>query len=214
MTCDPFDDPAACVRTSGVDLLLAIAGEFGASDAAATQRLLDDFALPLFGAASDDAQAQAERLLRVMRDEHGFVAAAGDDPDHLLLPRVVQARRGHPLMLAVVACEIAQRAGIAAVVLSSPRRWFVGLQAEEHLLLLDTTLRGADQSPLEVRPHCRHELACCALTGLSLSYAATDQPELARHASWLKLTLPIADASRANARREIDGLDATRERWS
>jgi hypothetical protein len=99
-------------------------------------------------------------------------------------------------MLAIVARELAQRAGIAAAVLSSPKRWFVGLQADDHLLLLDASLLDGDHAPLEVRPNCRHELACCALTGLSRSYAAIGKPELARHASWLKLTLPIADASR------------------
>src|SRR6185312_646062 len=114
---------------------------------------------------------------------------------HLLLPRVVTSRRGHPLMLAIVARELAQRAGIAAAVFSSPTRWFVGLQADDHLLLLDASLTDADQAPLEVRPHCRHELACCALTGLSHSYASIGEPELARHASWLKRRLPIADAS-------------------
>jgi hypothetical protein len=212
MSCDPSDDRAACCGTSSVELLLAIAGEFGAGEAAATQRLLDDLALPLFGLAASDAQTQAQQLLRVMRHEHGFAAAGGDHPGHLLLPRVVVTRRGHPLMLAIVACELAQRAGITAGVFSSPRRWFVGLQADDHLLLLDASLADADQAPLEVRPHCRHELACCALTGLSRSYARSGQPELARHAAWLKLTLPIADASRAQVRREIDALDATERR--
>jgi hypothetical protein len=212
MSCDPLPDRTSCRQTSAVELLLAIAGEFGAKDAAATQRQLDDLALPLFGAAGDDAQAQAERLLRVMRDEHGFVAASGDQPGHLLLPRVVTSRRGHPLMLAVVGRELAQRAGIAAGVFSSPQRWFVGLQSDDHLLLLDASLADADQAPLEVRPHCRHELACCALTGLSRSYAAIGEPEPARHASWLKLTLPIADAARAQMRREIDAPDVTEER--
>jgi hypothetical protein len=212
MSCDPIDDRASCSRTSSIELLLAIAGELGVSDSAATQRQLDDLALPLFGAAGSDAQAQAEQLLRVMRHEHGFAAATGDDPGHLLLPRVIVTRRGHPLMLAIVARELAQRAGIAAAVFSSPTRWFVGLQADDHLLLLDASLVDADQAPLEVRPHCRHELACCALTGLSRSYARVGKPELARHAARLKLTLPVADASRAEVRREIDALDVTEER--
>jgi hypothetical protein len=212
MSRDPLADHASCQQTSAVELLLAIAGEFGVSNSAATQRLLDDLALPLFGAASHDAGAQAARLLRVMAHEHGFVAAAGDDPGHLLLPRVVVTRRGHPLMLAVVAREIAHRAGIAAGVFSSPKRWFVGLRADDHLLLLDASLLDADQAPLQVRPHCRHELACCALTGLNRSYAGRGEPELARHAAWLKRALPIADASRGDARREFDALDATEER--
>src|ERR1700710_1544546 len=102
MSCDPLADHASCQQTSAVELMLAIAGELGVSYSAATVRLLDDLALALFGAAGHDAQAQAEWLLRVMAHEHGFGSASGDDPGHLLLPRVVVTRRGHPLMLAIV----------------------------------------------------------------------------------------------------------------
>jgi hypothetical protein len=207
MSCDPFDDRASCARESGVELLLAIAGEFGPADAATTQRRLDDFALPLFGLADEDAGEQAAALLALMAVELRFVACAGDDPRQLLLPHVVDSRRGHPLMLAVVGREIARRAGVGAAVFSSPQRWFVGLQADEHLLLLDASLRDADQAPIQVRPHCRHELACCALTGLSRSFASHGRLDEARRAARRKLTLPIADGLRSQVRRELEALD-------
>jgi hypothetical protein len=212
MSCDPFDDRASCARESGVELLLAIAGEFGAADAAATQRLLDDFALALFGFADEDAGEQAAALLRLMTADLRFAACDGDEPEQLLLPAVVQSRRGHPLMLAVVGREIARRAGIGAAVFSSPRRWFVGLQADDHLLLLDASLRDAAQAPIQVRPHCRHELACCALTGLSRSFARRGRLDEARRAATRKLTLPIADGLRSQVRRELQALDRAQAR--
>jgi hypothetical protein len=205
MTCEPFADRAACSTTSSIDLQLAIAGEFGPEDAVATHGLLDDFALALFGMAGSEPHAQADRLMRLMARELHF-AVHGDDPEQLLLPRVVATRRGHPLMLAIVASELAQRAGIAVTVYSSPERWFVGFDAGDHVLLLDAALADSPQAPTQVRAHCRHELAYWTLTAISRGFVGRGQLVHARRATRLKLALPIGDALRAEVGRELDAL--------
>lgn len=207
MTRDPFADRAACSSTSCIDLQLAIAAAFGPEDAMATHELLDEFALALFGMASSDPEAQANSLLWLMAGQLRFTGHVSDDPEQQLLPRVVATRCGHPLMLAIVASELARRAGIAVTVYSSPDRWFVGFDAGDHVLLLDASLAHVPPAPSQVRAHCRHDLAYVTLSAISRGFAARGQLAHARRATRLKLALPIGDALRARVGRELDALD-------
>ena len=198
-------EPATAGATC-VDLQLAIAAQFGRGDAAATLHLLDDHARPLFGLADGAPEDQADRLLWLMCDDLRFEARDGGAPDDLLLPCVLRSRRAHPLMLAIVAHELAARAGIRTTVCSSPRRWYLSVPGGERVLLLDAGLGDGGDPPAEVLAHCRHEVAYCTLTGLSRSFSARGRLDDARRATRMKLTLPVADRLHADARRELDAL--------
>jgi len=204
----PFADLTRCPGVSCLDLQLAIAGEFGRADAVATHGLLDDHARALFDVADSRPDVQAKALLAVMTGDMRFRARSHGEPRDLLLPSVLQTRRGHPLTLAIVARELATRAGIRAGVYSSRTRWFIGLRTDEQLLLLllDTGLIEGSGRPAQVIGHCHHELAYCTLTGLGRSLADHGQLQAARRASRLKLALPIADDLRAEVQRELDAL--------
>lgn len=201
----PFADLLRRSCLSRLDLQLAIAGEFGRADAVATHGLLDDHARALFALPGRDPETQALALMRVMTSDLRFAARAGE-PGDLLLPQVLRTRRGHPLTLAIIACELALRAGIGAGVYSSQTRWFVGLRGERQLLLLDAALAGDDHAPAQVLAHCPHELAYCTLTGLSRGFADRDELPAARRAATLKLALPLGDGIRAEVQRELDAL--------
>ncbi|MGH2943650.1 MAG: transglutaminase family protein [Solirubrobacteraceae bacterium] len=89
-----------------------------------------------------------------------------------MLDRVLERRRGHPLLLAVVAVELARRAGVAARLYSTPARWFAGFGEPTALVELSTS-RAAIPSPDLVCRRCAHEVAFGALCGLRHSYAAS-----------------------------------------
>lgn len=204
MSATPFADLTGREDATCLDLQLAIAAEFARADTVATHGLLDDLARALFTVANSHPSAQAPALLRLMSRDLHFIAGDAGEPGDLLLPMVLQTRRGHPLMLAIVACELALRAGIPAAVYSSRTRWFIGLPTTEHLLLLDADLHHDVRPPAEVLAHCRHELAFCALTGLSRALHRRGQLQAARRATTLKLALPICAQLRAEVQRELN----------
>lgn len=208
----PFADVVARENTSGLDLQLAIAGEFGPADAVATHGLLDDHARALFGAAAAPPEEQANALGRLMTRDMGLRSRTGGGPEDLLLPRALQRGRGHPLTLAIVGQLLATRAGITTGVYSSRTSWFVGLQTGGQLLLLDASLRDDCGRPPQVLGHCRHDLAYCTLTGLSRSFAGDGQSLSARRATLLKLALPIADHLRVEVHRELAALERSEAR--
>src|SRR4051794_21511337 len=94
------------------ELLLALAAEFRPVDAEAADARLDELALPLFGLADGDKRVAAGRLANVLDADPGFDAdrtsVAG-----LWLDAVLEARAGHPLVLAAIAAEVGRRAGLA-----------------------------------------------------------------------------------------------------
>lgn len=208
----PFSDlVVAGEGASCLDLQLAIAGEFGPADAVVTQGLLDNRARALFGLAACGPEEQANALGTLLTREMGLRACIGADPGDLLLPGALQSGRGHPLMLAIIAQQLATRAGITTGVYSSRTRWFIGLKNNGQLLLLDAALDGSGRPP-HVLAHCRHDLAYCALTGLSRSFASSGQPLSARRATRLKLALPIGDHLRREVQRELDALEHSEAR--
>lgn len=206
MSCEPFVDLTRRPEASCLDLQLSIAGELGRADAVSVHAVLDDLARPLFDVAGSDLQARANALLGVMARDQGFGADEIGDHDDLLLPTVLQTRRGHPLMIAIIGCEVARRAGFASGVYSSRTRWFIGLEQSGRLLMLDAGLRDGSGRPAQVIAHCRHELAYCTLTGLSRSFADRGRLQSAVRATRLKLALPLGEQLQAQVRRDLDAL--------
>jgi regulator of sirC expression with transglutaminase-like and TPR domain len=166
------------------DLLLAMAAEFRAVDFAAADAALDELALPMFGAqARDAAETLAATLERFGADR---CSVAG-----LWLDCVLEARAGHPLMLAAIAAEAGRRAGISVHVFSSPGGWYAGLTDGERAWLVDATLAGRAAEAAQLRRHCAHELAFAALLGLSERWERAGEAQLAGRAALLRSRLPL-----------------------
>ena len=101
--------------------------EFGAVDGDAVRERLDDDSRALFGLGELSPLARADRLAAVMDRELGLAAEDTAGPVGLHFDEVVGRRCGHPAMLAAIGAELALRAGVAAGVYASPRRWFIGV---------------------------------------------------------------------------------------
>jgi regulator of sirC expression with transglutaminase-like and TPR domain len=171
------------------DLLLAIAGEFRDVDAALADERLDELARPLFGLA-DEPRAAASALARVLDRAPGFavrrLAVAG-----LWLDQVLEARAGHPLLLAAVAAETGRRAGLSVHVLSTATGWYAGVAGDERLWLVDTTMDGRRVDARRLRPHCAHEVAFATLLGLSERFEKAGDSRRAGRAALMREQLPL-----------------------
>jgi hypothetical protein len=202
-----FTDIADGPCSAADELLLSLAAEFWPVDAAATRTRLDDESRRLFGAAELAPADRAHRVGTVLEHELRIAPEPGADPELLRLDRLLDRRRGHPLIVAALGVELLRRAGIAASVCSSPTRWFVGIRDPHRTVLLDARLSGhADPCPSHVRRHCAHEVAFCALTGLAERFARAGARSPARLALALRLALPVDEAVRTALRRDLDAF--------
>ena len=114
------------------------------------------------------------------------------DPRAFLLDRVLARRQGHPALLAVVAHELARRAGLAVDVFSSPTGWYVGCDDCGRFALLALGGAAVDITPPGVRRHCAHEVAFAVLSGLQYSLCASGEHDAAAHVAALREHLPVA----------------------
>jgi hypothetical protein len=104
---------------------------------------------------------------------------------------VLEARTGHPLILAAIAAEAGRRAGLAVHVLSTSSGWYAGLADGERLWLIDTTMDGRRVDAWRLRRHCAHELAFAALLGLSERFERLGDTRGAGRAALLRQQLPL-----------------------
>jgi regulator of sirC expression with transglutaminase-like and TPR domain len=172
------------------DLMLALAAEFRDVDSDAADQRLDELALPLFGLAGGDLRVAAARLANVLDTDPGFDAdrttVAG-----LWLDAALEARAGHPLVLAALTAEVGRRAGLQVHVLSAPTGWYAGLADGERLWLVDATMDGSRADPWSLRRHCTHELAFAALLGLTERFERLGDTRRASQATLLRSQLPL-----------------------
>lgn len=168
-----FSSVARQARPQLDELLLALAAQFRSVDTRAALERLDDYSRYLFGLTGIDADGQAGCVSHALRHDIGMQATVGDDPEHMMLDRVLERRRGHPLLLAAVAVELVRRAGAGAAVCSSPARWFAAFGQAPQIVLVEFGA-GAERLPVSdgVRCHCAHEVAFGALTALQQVYSA------------------------------------------
>src|SRR6201991_3680022 len=124
------------------DLMLALAAEFHDVDSGAADAALDELALPLFGLGGGDLRIAAARLATVLDTDPGFDA---DRPSvaGLWFDAALEARAGHPIVLASIMAEVGRRAGLPVHVRSAPTGWYAGLADGERLWLVDTTMDGS-----------------------------------------------------------------------
>lgn len=123
---DPIDVGLACLLMGGevhldldVDPSLAILDELAASTR------------PLLGDRSPQDAARALRTVLHERYDFGGSDEDYDDVRSSLLPEVLVRRRGLPILLSVVWCEVAARLGVPAYVVGLPGRVVVGLGEPE-----------------------------------------------------------------------------------
>jgi len=153
------------------DLLLALTAEFRPVDRALARERLDDLSRCLFGLDGLDAAGQAGCVAHALRHELGLRPVESRDPETLFLDRVLEQREGHPLLLAVIAVELARRAGAIAHVCSAPTRLFAGFGDDAERLVEVTRPAGRAPDPATVVRHGSHAVAFGVLGGLSDGYA-------------------------------------------
>src|ERR1700742_3827063 len=172
------------------DLLPALAGEFREVDTELADFRLDELARPLFGMGRSSRREAADALACVLDTTPGFCADR-TSISSLWLDGGLEARAGHPLILAAIAAEAGRRAGLAVHVLSAPTGWYAGLADGERLWLVDATMDGRAADPWSLRRHCAHELAFAALLGLSERFSRVGDSARAGRAALLRSRLPL-----------------------
>src|SRR5688572_25653920 len=114
-----------------LDLLaLALAAEFRDVDARAALDRLDALGSEIAAAvaATDGSpHAEARACVDVLAGAHGFTGDAEryDDPENSMLDRVLERRRGLPILLSVVYVEAARRADVPLVGVGLPGHFVV-----------------------------------------------------------------------------------------
>ncbi|HEY3819347.1 MAG TPA: transglutaminase-like domain-containing protein [Polyangiaceae bacterium] len=152
--------PPALVRPSSFEQLAALPDEcidvatgaaliardaYGTLDVERLLARLDALAAPLVGRdlASLAPEAQADAISTHLYETHGYRGNEADyyDPRNSLLPDVLDRKLGIPISLALVFCEVAQRAGVRARGVSFPGHFLVRVDARER-----------DDAPVAVDP--------------------------------------------------------------
>jgi hypothetical protein len=180
-------------------LLLALAAEFRDVEWERALDRLDELARPLFGIAGLEPEAAAERLVTGLGRDEGLVADLAG-VEGLLVDRVVRSGTGHPALLAFVYSAVGRRAGVTVGVLSSPERWYAGVETETDVVLIDPAPGAGSRPsapPLNVRRYCGHELAYAVLSGLARRFETRCLPAEAERARSLRSHLPVVRDCRA-----------------
>lgn len=200
------------------ELALALAAELRPIEADAAldelDRLGEEVARAAAGARTPEQQAAACREVLGARERFEGDRDDYDHPDNSMLDRVLERRRGLPILLSVVYAEVARRAGIALAGVGLPGHYVVGHFGVDPPLLIDPFNGGAPvtgpvPSPANtVRPWGAHETALRMLNNLVPAYTRRFDLARAIRAAELRLELPLDDAARAELDRELGGLRA------
>lgn len=201
-------------------------------DDAAAAPLADDAVLATLDAWADDVRAVSpadgrDPLAHVLGDRAGL--RGGDDdydaPAHSFLPRVIEHRRGLPILLSVVYIEVARRAGVALFGLALPGHFVVARpDGGGELTVLDPFDGGRSRSPRELAalvarvgarldpsrfvPAAPHTIATRMLRNLVGSYQRRHLPDHVHAAARLWLAIdPHDDAARLALAATDDGLN-------
>jgi regulator of sirC expression with transglutaminase-like and TPR domain len=143
----------------------------------------------------DEAALQA--LHRVLFEEEGFNGAPRDarsDPRNSFLNEVLERRRGLPIILSVLYCEVARRAGLEAVGIGLPGHFIVQFRGEHLSTFVDPFSGGArlsreecatlvsrvvggpiDLSPEQFLPATRKAILTRILQNLKIEYVQRGQ---------------------------------------
>jgi len=198
------------------ELALALAAEFGPVDADAARARLDELGGDLREAVADAAPAaeQARTCADVLGVRHGFAGDRTDydHPDNSMLDRVLERRRGLPILLAVVYVEVARRAGVPLAGVGLPGHFVVAHFGAAPPPLIDPFAEGAtvesDVPAALVRPWSAHETALRMLNNLVSSFVRRSWLEDGIRAARLRLALPVPEGERSRMEVEARALEA------
>lgn len=195
------------------ELALALAAEFRQVREEDALAELDRLGAELAPAAGGGPAAEADAARELLGRRHGFAGEEEDydHPDNSMLDRVLERRRGLPILLSVVYVEVARRAGIALAGVGLPGHFVVGHFGHSPPLLLDPFGGGAPiqpPAPSALRPWTPHRTALRMLNNLLGSYGRRGELALAIRAAELRLELPLAEPEREACGVELRSLRA------
>jgi hypothetical protein len=207
MTLDdpPLGTPFAVLAASPCapydEMLIAIEREFTAVDRSRLADLIDKLARPLFGLPAAPVR---ERSLALADAAYAALPEHGSESPSWLLSRALETGRAAPAVRAVLAVELARRAGVSARPARLRGRWLVGVHDGGAPV-------GADVGPDHDAENwdacsgclCGHEVAFAVLGGLAAAWQAAGEPEKARKAAGLRLLLPLGDGVRSAVRQDV-----------
>ena len=209
----PFAELAADPQASLDELALALAAEFREVDESAALAQLDRLGAELTVDDGADPVEALDALSGLLGRRHGFLGDSDeyDHPENSMLDRVLERRRGLPILLSVVYIEVARRAGVRLAGVGLPGHFLVGHFDHAPPLMIDPFAGGAavkvDVSG-EVRPWGAHETAVRMLNNVVRSYQRRGDLERAIRAAELRLELPLDPAEITALRTELRSLRA------
>jgi len=198
-------------------LALALAAEFRRVDARAALATLDGLGAEIADAVAEcggDPAGEARACGRVLGAVHGFAGDRDeyDHPDNSMLDRVLERRRGLPILVSVVYVAAAGRAGVPLEGVGLPGHFVVGHFGADPPVLLDPfaggALLGGDVERRYVRPWAAAEIAMRMLNNLVGSYQRRGHLGAAITAARLRLDLPAEPALRESLEAELRRLQA------
>ena len=167
-----FEDLAASADATLDLLALALAAAFRPVDAARALTTLDalgqEVANVLHGAARTP-QAEALALSHVLGTLHRFAGDTEqyDRPENSMLDRVLERRRGLPILLSAVYVETARRADVPLAGVGLPGHYVVAHFGAPEPLLLDPFGGGVPISPRRSYAHGRPTRPRCECSTIS-----------------------------------------------
>jgi regulator of sirC expression with transglutaminase-like and TPR domain len=212
-----FEDLAATPGATLDLLALGLAAEFRPVDAAGALATLDALGAEVstaVGRSDGTPEAQALALSHVLGTVRGFAGDTDeyDRPENSMLDRVLERRRGLPILLSAVYIEVARRAGVPVSGVGLPGHYVVGHFGGPEPLLLDPFGGGAlivpEVPPAFVRPWTPHETAMRMLNNLVPAFQRRGDLARALRAAELRLALPAGAGERDRLRAELATLRA------
>jgi regulator of sirC expression with transglutaminase-like and TPR domain len=197
-------------------LALALAAEFRPVDADTALAHLDALATDLAHALPRDGDpvGEARACRDVLGGLHGFAGDRDeyDHPDNSMLDRVLERRRGLPILLSVVYVAAGERVGVALGGVGLPGHFVVGHFGADPPVLLDAFAGGVlmpnEADPAHLRRWTPAEIAMRMLNNLVASYQRRGHIGAAITAGRLRLDLPTEGPVREALSGELRRLQA------